>query len=925
MPHADLQAYRDGFLQKFLSELPGAPTLAALEQQQPAGQPLVLSGDYIEYAGPPLTPLPDASVKPQFAIRTEAAGKTQTFVMLWMVERLDVATDSAETMARILADFRPATKVGAAEREGLAAELAQKWSKALAADPVRSALAKNLGDIDAVPAGVPAADLDALRSFLAHFGTYKEDGTYYAKGAVAPNAFPAGASAAYLAPDTGNLAEVRLHRDSFYAYALAPETWWSPQADPQRFRQLVFRIEDRGTDASDRWYLALLHTVAARETGAGVAARLIFFHAGVGLGLALPGSASRTLGAAAAGFIERLVAQPGPVDAALDDAATPVVGRQDAPYVLFIGSVTEQFPSTPLPDGLIADGEGAVKVFRCPPQHALALAGRDDIENLELASNIYLDMQNAMKELNAAGRIFPAGVTAANTGKGVVIGIVDSGIDGGHPAFLGHLDDATRSRIHAIWNLSESGSDSPYKRSEKNQAYKAMDFGKEYRGHAEVIAAPDAGYHGTHVAGIAAGTKVGAWPGGVAPGATIVVAGLGSGTAAGFITDVVVGVKYCFQKATELGLPCVVNISMSTTRHPHDATDPLSIALTQLVSQNRVPATGLAATVSAIPAYLDGRIICASAGNLRGDNLHWQATIPAGGEVSVLYQPFSIDPTSARTEDGVNFWAFNEDATTVRLRMSTRHSTNPVLATPEVPLMGSSRAQSTNLPGGLRVNLHNGPERPNNRHFSPEVYWIRPAPAAPVATAPWIIRLRNESQSACVIHGFAAYRDQMGRFIFDPAQTLPLLGITYTAAELQLFESHKVGTPGTAHGTICVAALTSEPGLTTAVGELAPFSSPGPLRAAAPGQRAIDVTVPGHGVLSARAATADPARGFMNLSGTSMATPVMTGVVAAMLQMNPRLTTAQVRTRLELASTRRATDKVDDWGLGRLDFAKLKA
>ena len=135
MPHADLQAYRDGFLQKFLAELPGAPSLATLEQQQPAGKPLALFGDYIEYTGAPLAPLPGTSIKPQFAIRTEAAGKTQTFVMLWVVERLDVATDSAETMARILADFRPATAVGSAEREGLASDLAQKWSKALAAGP----------------------------------------------------------------------------------------------------------------------------------------------------------------------------------------------------------------------------------------------------------------------------------------------------------------------------------------------------------------------------------------------------------------------------------------------------------------------------------------------------------------------------------------------------------------------------------------------------------------------------------------------------------------------------------------------------------------------------------------------------------------------------------------------------------------------
>src|SRR6185503_18672280 len=112
MPHPDLQTYRDGFFEKFLAELPGTPTVASLEQQQ-AGQPLVLLGDYVEYSGPAVTPLPNASVTPQFAIRTGGTGAAQTYVMLWVVERFDVATDSPETIARILADFRPLAAAGA--------------------------------------------------------------------------------------------------------------------------------------------------------------------------------------------------------------------------------------------------------------------------------------------------------------------------------------------------------------------------------------------------------------------------------------------------------------------------------------------------------------------------------------------------------------------------------------------------------------------------------------------------------------------------------------------------------------------------------------------------------------------------------------------------------------------------------------------
>jgi len=913
MPHADLPSCRDGFFERFLSDLPGTPTLATLEQQQ-TSPPLVLLGDYVEYSGDPIKPLPNASLAPQFAIRTGAEGATQTYVLLWAVERIDVATDSPETMARILADFRSPTST---EGDDLTSELARTWSQALASDAVRQALARNLSDVTQVPAGLPASSLDDLRIFLSYFGTYKADGIYYAKGAVIEGQFPAGVNAAYFAPDTGNLAEIKLQRDKFYCYALASERLWNPQGAASRFRQLVYRIDDQGTDATQRWRLALLHTAGA-NLGDGVGSKFIFFHADVGLGVAIADAARSTVATSTAALLDSLPDYLGDLENSLQDLNIPIVGTTEAPYLLLMGAVRQGFPRTPLPDGVIEDGEGAIRTFRCPPPQLPALIARDDLENLVAATTLGLDMQHAMKELNFAARTFPAGITAANTGRGVVVGIVDTGVDGSHPAFLGRQDDATKTRIHSVWDMGQSGGDSPWKRASaaNKEKYRSMNFGREYIGHDEVVTATDPGAHGTHVAGIAAGRGFGTWPGGISPGATIVVAGVGSNSG-GYVNDVIVGVRYCFQKATELGLPCVVNISSSTQRQSHDGTDPLSIALTQLVSENVVPATGLG--VSVMPNYIGGRIICASAGNLRNDDVHWQASIPAGGTVSVLYQPV-LNPGD---NDGISFWAYNENATIVRLRILARHSTNAVLATAEVPLMNGNGPVTTNLPGGLRVNIHNGPQAPNNRHFNPEIYWIMSAGATPPTTAPWIIRFRNTGRSPCVVHGFAAYRDSMGSFVFNAAQTQPLIGVTYTADEVRQFNSHKIGAPGNAPGCICVAAFTSEPGLTGGagnnVGDIAWFSSPGPLRAVGAAQRAIDAALPGHRILSAQAGTG----GLVTMSGTSMATPVMTGLVAAMLQINGSLTTGSLRNRLEIAATLRAADKPEDWGLGRLDASVL--
>jgi subtilisin family serine protease len=323
-----------------------------------------------------------------------------------------------------------------------------------------------------------------------------------------------------------------------------------------------------------------------------------------------------------------------------------------------------------------------------------------------------------------------------------------------------------------------------------------------------------------------------------------------------------------------------------------------------------------------MPVYIDGRIICAAAGNMRNDNSHWQATIPAGGEVSVVYQPVLSGGTY--NADGITFWAYNEEGTSVRLRISTRHSSNAVLATAEVPLWTTNGAVPTNLPGGLRVSIHNGPPSPSNRHYNPEIYWTRSSGSPALPAGPWIIRLRNTAASACVVHGFCAFREFAGSFVFAAAQTQPLIGVTYTAAQLAQFNSHKVSTPGNAPGCICVAAYTSEPGMAgQPVDEIAWFSSPGPLRAAGPGRRAIDVALPGNRIVSARSSDLDPSRGVIAMAGTSMATPIMTGLVAAKLQINRNLDTGDLRNEIEVASTRRPTDTVDDWGLGRVDATRF--
>ena len=134
------------------------------------------------------------------------------------------------------------------------------------------------------------------------------------------------------------------------------------------------------------------------------------------------------------------------------------------------------------------------------------------------------------------------------TGKGVLIGLVDSGLDLNHPEFLG--EDGL-SRVVALWDMTAEG-------TPPEGFLRGAVFSRE-----EIAAglAPSADQegHGTAVAAIAAGRS------GVAPGASIAAVKLASSRT----TDVMRAVKFLLDQADRLEMPCVVNLSYGTNCGSH--------------------------------------------------------------------------------------------------------------------------------------------------------------------------------------------------------------------------------------------------------------------------------------------------------------------------------------------------------------------
>ncbi len=134
------------------------------------------------------------------------------------------------------------------------------------------------------------------------------------------------------------------------------------------------------------------------------------------------------------------------------------------------------------------------------------------------------------------------------TGKGVLIGFVDSGLDLDHPEFLG--EDGI-SRVVALWDMTARGA------PPKGFLHGALYSGEDVA--AGQAPSEDRSGHGTAVAAVAAGRS------GTAPGASIAMVKLSGART----TDVMRAVKFLLDQAEGLGMPCVVNLSYGTNWGSH--------------------------------------------------------------------------------------------------------------------------------------------------------------------------------------------------------------------------------------------------------------------------------------------------------------------------------------------------------------------
>ncbi|HYW71171.1 MAG TPA: S8 family peptidase [Pyrinomonadaceae bacterium] len=466
--------------------------------------------------------------------------------------------------------------------------------------------------------------------------------------------------------------------------------------------------------------------------------------------------------------------------------------------------------------------------------------------------------------------------TIPGKGLGAIIGVIDSGFELTHPSFIGPTG---KTRIISCWDQGNTGGPPPA----------GFRYGVEYTSTLieEKIAAKTtlpAGpttAHGTHVAGIAAGngTPHGIYRG-MAPEAYLILVAYRSDLPLGGSAFIINAIDYIQRKAKALSLPAVINMSFGGNLGAHDGTSPLEIAIDRIVEKGRT-------------------LVVKSAGNLRGQEgepstFHAHASVNQNEEVAV---PFNLKQTATSPvdRDTIEIWYRRDD----RLTIALQPPNGPVSA-----YIGPGTTGPIVFPAGNRAQVFSHLHHPANGDNHIGIV-LEPGEG-------WVPGIWN-----LIIRG-----DTVRRGDFDLWTDRPQ---GESNIEFQGYQSDAVTItlPGTSRNVITVGGFVSRPeerGETGAViGGISTGSSLGPTR---DGRLKPDIAAPSTLIMTPRVQIDSASVTYDFQTGTSMAAPHVTGVIALLWAIWPNLNSLKLKAAL-LHTARKdiftGTMPGPIWGFGKLD------
>ena len=272
------------------------------------------------------------------------------------------------------------------------------------------------------------------------------------------------------------------------------------------------------------------------------------------------------------------------------------------------------------------------------------------------------------------------------TGRGVLIGIVDSGVDYRHPAFL--TADG-KSRILRLWDQSIPGN--PPEGYATGTEYTNEALSLSVQEGRRLVPSEDGSGHGTAVLGVAAGSDFsrGAVNRGVAYESDLLVVKMGIPRQDSFprTTELMQGVDYLVRQAIRLGRPIALNLSFGNNYGSHRGDSLLETYLDNVSGMGK-------------------NVICVGMGNNGNDALHTGGKLSPGEIQEIELGVGAFEPTL-----NVQLWKNYEDEMEIYLENPAGERVGPIFET-----LGAQRWQA----GNTELLIYYG--KPAPYHVTQEIY-----------------------------------------------------------------------------------------------------------------------------------------------------------------------------------------------------------
>ncbi|MDP4240994.1 MAG: S8 family serine peptidase [Bacteroidota bacterium] len=538
-----------------------------------------------------------------------------------------------------------------------------------------------------------------------------------------------------------------------------------------------------------------------------------------------------------------------------------------------------------------------------PVQDLENIALLPEVKNLQIAIPVHRKMDKARIATNVDKVQAGTNLSLPFLGKHVVIGIIDSGIEYRHINFFDST--GTTLRIKHVWDQNITGTPPS-----------GFSYGNEYTTQASILAAKfdnQTETHGTHVTGIAAGADKSNNNiyYGVAPDADIALVSYNLNDQTTDNVSILDGIKYIYDYATSVNEPCVINMSLGTHIGPHDGTS--------LFDQTCDAQQG------------KGRLLVGAAGNEGSDSLHVSQTFtPVNTTLKTFFTYYKDTQLIGYTD----IWGDANKNFSIRVVVYNKNTGKEIYSTPSLNAATSdSRSDTLAATNGAVGTIQIYTER-NQSNNKPNAFVVSDMNSINSGNYIGIIITAQDG----TVHAWAD--DNYSYFTGNN-----LNGWTVGNSNNSMGE---IG--GTGKQIISAGAFVSKTSFTNTLRQtlkntyetlnhIASFSSKGPT---IDGRTKPDIAAPGSLVVSSysSAIIKDPNYSsdlvkvsnvngnsyyYGILQGTSMASPMVTGILATWLEAKNDLSPDEVRTvfkQTAISDTFTGTipsNGSDTWGFGKID------